>query len=174
MFIDKKLVGYKPGDTEFKKDDVLLSVQELQEYMDGSEQVSLIVTRGAAVWNVIHQGDHEDAGYFLGVQGDPRSDWIHLYQMDAAQKDRWNNTTSFGGKDLGQNACFNLLLEADTILGGAELPDSLIEHMGKPGPSLTKCLVAGMASMLTPEAMVPLALLPGVGPMISTILQLRQ
>jgi hypothetical protein len=174
MHIDKSKLTYKPGDTKFNPEDKLMTIPELLEYvMDDESHIMEVVATGAAVWNVLFQGDHRYAGMYLGVQGDPQSSRFKLFKMNEKDLERWNSSgKGIGGEEIAAGDTLSMGIELMSILE-FNVDEKWGAHAGKEGPSMTKCAIAGLGAKLRPEEAAKLMVLPGVDEVLSPLLQLR-
>ena len=175
MFIDRHAISYKPGDSVFRGDDKLMTTEEFLAWLAGPEQVSIVAATGASIWNIIFQGEDAEAGVFLGVQGDPVSDWLNLYTLTDKDVERWNDakSKSWGGKKLESGTCLNLMNDAYDMLE-IDLSPSLATRLELPDPTLTKCMFAGMCAMLDNNSLAIMTLLPGAAQrIVAKVMQLR-
>lgn len=149
------------------------------EALANSSAPSLIPTNGgmpaaAAAAASLNPGDLVKV--YLGVQGDPVSDWINLYSLTEKDLERWNDTKSktWGGKKLEAGTCLMLMNDAYDMLE-VEPSDSLVKRLELEPPSLVKCMCAGMCAMLAPRELAIMTLLPGAANrIVSKVMQLRQ
>ena len=175
MFIDRHAISYKPGDTVFNTSDKLLTTEEFCSWLAGPEQVSISAATGASIWNIIFQGEDAEAGVFLGVQGDPVSDWVNLYELTPKDLERWNDvkSKSWGGKKVDSGTCLMLMNDAYDMLE-IDLSPSLATRLDLPQATLTKCMFAGMCAMLDNNSLAIMTLLPGAAQrIVAKVMQLR-
>ena len=172
MKVDMESQGYWYDDVQLKKDDKLLTMDGMKDYMDDGQRAAELAALGCLVMNVVFQGD-EARDYDLMMNGDPRSDWVSLHKCTGDYKEVRGRKVRPQRKSVEQAQAFNLLLDGSLMMDLEVSPD-MEARLTSEEPTLIKCLLAGMCVRMDLEALSQMVLIPGADRLVSVVMQLRQ